>query len=249
MNSNILENLNPSGVNSFAPEGIYCAPQEKLSERIKTELTNINANKKNEDFSSYLKKIEHLFQIEKSTKSVTEEKKFFFGGIIVGEGSFNISAKKQNHAPFGVMLDPEFSVTQHVNGVSLLSSALHIFRTGVIRYKSKSNATLVFRIDNRVSLLETVIPYCEKYCQPHSSLEWKRRKSQFKELLLLFEQGQHKDLAGFKDKMLPIWDKMRKQKNQSNSAFSSLEEAIEFVMITKKKKESSETTRDLIYKG
>ena len=240
MNSNILEN----------PKGIYCAPQEKLQEELLEELKKINANKKDGNFPSYLKKVEHLFKIEtegKSPKSVTKEKKFFLGGFIVGEGSFNVSAKKGESSPFGLMLDPEFSITQHVNGASLLLLALRLFGTGVIRYKSGSNATLVFRIDNRRSLLSTVIPYCEEYCQPYSSLEWEQRKNQFKKLLLLFEQGHHKNLEGFKDQMLPIWDKMRKQINQSNSSFTSLEQAQEYVLnyVMSKKKGSSETTRDL----
>ena len=89
---------------------------------------------------------------------MTEYDKHFFAGFIEGEGSFSVSAKKSPSAKFGVYLDPEFSITQHVNGSSHLFRCLCLFRTGVIRHKNKSNATLVYRIYNRETLKQKVIP-------------------------------------------------------------------------------------------
>ena len=54
------------------------------------------------------------------------------------------SAKKLKTAKFGVIVDPEFSVTQHINGICHLYAALSIFKTGRIRHKGGSNATFVF---------------------------------------------------------------------------------------------------------
>ena len=227
---------------------ISCA--EQLCERIQKELKAINAAaKRHKNFPAYVQALSRLFGF--ASRPVTESEKFFLGGFIVGQGSFNVSAKKKAASPFGMMLDPEFSITQHVNGVAHLLSALQIFRTGRIRYKSGSNATMVFRIDNRDSLLNKVVPFLEKYCQPHASQEWIARKSQYKELLLLFQTGQHKNLEGFQDKMLPIWGRLRKQILQSNSSFTSVEQAQQYVLqhVECKKKGSSETKRDLAPAG
>ena len=220
---------------------IYCDPGEKLSDRLIEQLCVANSNRKENDFLWYIRKLADIFQIEESNK-ITEKEKLFFGGFISGEGSINVSAKKDKGAKFGIVLDPEFSVTQHVNGVSLLFIAFRIFQTGSLRFKSGSNATLVYRIDNRDSLNKKVIPFYEKYCSPFWSNVFQDRLITFKHLLQLFSEKAHLNLFDFSEKMLPLWDKMRKQKTQSNRSFSSLEEAQMYA----KNQGSSETTRDLV---
>ena len=215
------------------------------------------------------------FEKEKKSKTEGEKvKKFyikyrsvkyktFYGGFVVGEGSINVSIKKSKSALFGILLDPEFSITQHVNGFEFLFAALYLFETGSIHYESGSNATLVYRIDNRTSLYEKVIPFWETYILPYQYSEGQQRMILFKRILFFLEQKKHKDKAFFVNKMLPIWDKLRKQKGQINQTFPSLEAATSFVFLASfsaekkdekerviqkidKRKGSSETTRDLI---
>ena len=85
--------------------------------------------------------------------------KTFLGGFIAGEGGINVSAKKSPNSRFGIIIDPEFSITQHLDGFFFLFGALVLFETGSIHFKKGSSATLVFRIDNRRSLQERVIPF------------------------------------------------------------------------------------------
>jgi hypothetical protein len=53
--------------------------------------------------------------------------KFWLGGFIEGEGSLIISIVKSDKAPHGVLLQPEFNVTQHINGLNILKSFKILF--------------------------------------------------------------------------------------------------------------------------
>jgi hypothetical protein len=83
----------------------------------------------------------------------------FLAGLIEGEGSVNASTKKTKNAKFGFCIDPEFSLTQQMDNVEVLYLALCIFHTGRIHYKAGSRSTLVFTIQNTLSLKEKVIPF------------------------------------------------------------------------------------------
>lgn len=206
-------------------------PGEVIDDNIVKQLSIINerrGKRKDLNFSDYVKALKKLFQLEGNAKIKREEYQLFLAGFFLGEGSINVSAKRNKSSRFGVMLDPEFSITQHINGVMHLVDALEYFKTGTIRYKSKSNATFVFRIDSRKSLLEKCIPFCEQFCAPRASKMWKRRFYLFKNLLHLFTLGKHRESAGFIGEILPLWDALRKQRTQRNSAFHSLAEAQQY---------------------
>jgi LAGLIDADG endonuclease len=208
----------------------YCAPGEKLSEQVKEALNNANSNySRSKDFSRYLRDIEAIFKLKQASKNMTTEHRLFLGGFVEGEGSLNVSAKKLANAKFGILIDPEFSLTQHVNGVVNLYDAMTVFKTGRIRFKAGSNATLVFTIDNRRSLEEKVIPFWESYVAPYGSFTKQQRLFAFKKLIQLFNENCHKDLNCLLNEILPIWDKMRMQRGQSNESFESLEDAQNYV--------------------
>lgn len=236
---------------------IICLPGETLSNDVLENLRTINNLKKQKkkSFSWYRTEIAKLFGIVDQVSDKKQKRgyksvkyKTFYGGFVVGEGSINVSAKKSINALFGILIDPEFSVTQHVNGFGFLFAALCLFETGSIHYKSGSNATLVYRIDNRKSLLEKVIPFWETYICPYQSTEENRRVLLFKRILFFLQEKKHKDYIFFLDQILPLWDKLRKQKGQINESFPNYEAAKNFVVEVeeKKRKGSSETTRDLI---
>jgi uncharacterized membrane protein len=228
---------------------IVCLPGEILPLQVVENLRNVNNIKKQKKktFSWYKTEIANIFGITECDKKKYQSVKYktFYGGFIVGEGSINVSAKKSKNALFGILIDPEFSITQHVNGFGFLFAALSLFETGSIHYKSGTNATLVYRIDNRRSIQEKVIPFWDTYIVPYQSFEQNQRILFFKRICLFLEQKKHKELHFFTNQILPLWDKLRKQKGQINESFPDLEAAICFA-VEKGRRGSSETLRDLI---
>lgn len=220
-------------------------PGQPLSEDLKEKLTNINKEySKNKNFPEYVKKLEKLFGIS-GEQDVTSEMKLFMAGFCEGEASINISLKKKSEARFGVVLDPEFSITQHFNGFKTLYLALKIFNTGRIRFKDRSLATLVFIIDNRENLEKKVIPFYRNFVVPYCSTEKIRRLDLFEQLILCFNDNKHQNLQSFIEEMLPIWDKMlgsQQQKvrssrsEQVNESFPNIAAAVEFMLVANKNK-------------
>lgn len=207
---------------------LIIAPGEKIPEEVLKQLKEANARyTKNKDFQSYLTDIRLIFNI--SPLVITTEAKLYLAGFIGGEGSLNVSAKKQNNTSFGLVIDPEFSITQHLNGAGTLYLALEVFQTGRLGYKSGSNATLFFRIDNRKSLHEKVLPFFRRYIFPYGSDSLIKRAETFQKLLDLFDNKVHLQLDSFLTEILPLWHSMRKQEGQSNQSFVNLSHAQEYV--------------------
>ena len=205
--------------------GFLLVSGEKLSLEWQNKIKEMNSGKPN--FPTYSKRVREVFQQDKI--NITEDKKLFLAGFIEGEGSISISIKKNNNAKFGVELDPNFNITQHINGVKHLCVALEVFQAGRIRYKAGSNATLVFIIEPRRSLQEKVCPFFEEYVYPQSSQAKQIRYENFKKMLDLFDANAHLDKNLFINELLPIWDSMRVQQGSSRETFSSLQEAQDFV--------------------
>lgn len=206
---------------------IDCKPGEKAPEEIINKLKEANSNfTESKSFPKYMKAIEEIFKL--TPPKITTDGKFFIAGFIEGEGSINVSCKKHKNATFGLLLDPEFSITQHINGVQNLYNAMAIFQAGRIRHKTGSAATLVLTIDNRLTIEEKVFPFWENYIKPYCSHYKQNRFCKFKKLMSLFKTGCHTDLNCFVDQMLPIWDSMRMQKGQINQSFESLENAQDY---------------------
>lgn len=208
--------------------GVHLNPGEKISQEMLQKLTAINeryTQKKN--FSEYESSIRQLFNLKQVT--IRKSSLLYLAGFLEGEASMSVGAKKNQSSKFKVYMDPEFNITQHINGVSNLYLAMVFFKTGRIRHKGGSNATLVFTIDNRRSLKEKVLPFYEKYIQPFGSPVKVRRTRIFQELLRLFDEKAHLDLDRFLYEVLPLWDAMRMQVGQSNETFKSLKEAQEYV--------------------
>lgn len=208
--------------------GIYLKPGEKISEEFLQKFAEINRKyTHNKSFPQYKQAIQQLFNLR--PVQLTTEGLFYLAGFVEGEASISAGVKKNNTSKFKLYIDPEFNITQHVNGISNLYIAMCHFKTGRIRYKLGSNATFVYTIDNRQNLKEKVLPFYEKYIYPFASPDKIRRAKIFKELLCLFDQKAHLDFDRLINEVLPLWDKMRIQVGQSNETFKSLKEAQEYV--------------------
>lgn len=226
-------------------ESINLLPKHKVSTLILTELQKANKNTSN--FTLYKKTIKKIFKLTDCSYS-TKNYKFFVAGFLVGEASINVSAKKNDTCKFGMVIDPEFNIAQHINGICYLYATLSLFNTGKIYFKSGSNATFVYKISNRESLHTKIMPFYETYVYNFMSENHKQRIKVFNEILVLLKKKAHTDIFLFKNELITRWDLLRKQKGQSNESFTSLIQAQLFVdahVFEKEcKKKSSETTRD-----
>lgn len=205
------------------------SPGQQLPEDVKNALRNANQTyAKNRDFLTYKRVLQNILGLPDFVP-LTEKEKLFFGGFLEGEASISIGAKKNTCSKFGVYFDPEFNLTQHVNGSIHLFRCLCHFRTGLIRYKSKSNATLVYTLDCRQSLKQKIVPFYQNYVNPYSCFAKQARFQSWCNLLDLFDENAHLDLKRFVNEIGPIWDELRMQKGQSNESFSSLEDFRHYV--------------------
>jgi hypothetical protein len=201
---------------------------KKVKSQISENLSKINTEySKNKDFVRYKNDIQKCFGL--SPAKINKNCRFYLAGFIEGEGSINVSVKKTLYGSYKLLVDPEFSITQHINGISNLYLALCIFQTGRIRYKMGSNATFVYTIDNRRSLNEKVIPFYEKYINAYGSLNKKERLQTFKQILHHLNQKDHLNINKMLYEILPLWHKMRMQVGQVNQTFKSLEQAQDYV--------------------
>jgi LAGLIDADG endonuclease len=223
--------LNKKKANSF----FHLKPGEGVSDIFLLALKKANLNySKTKNFLNYMRDVETLFQLTPIIKK-TVDCHFYLAGFLEGEGSLNIGAKKNNTSRFKVYLDPEFNITQHINGISNLYLAMSIFQTGRIRFKSGSLATFVYTIDNRLNLEEKVIPFYEKYVNRYGCQIKQYRVALFKKVLTLFKEKAHLNLDRMINEILPLWYELRMQIGQSNQTFTNLKDAQTYVKNAVKK--------------
>lgn len=209
--------------------GVFIQPGEKISEDFLAKLAAINAQySKKKDFTKYQLDLMTLFDVP--MPKINARTVHYLAGFVEGEGSLNVGAKKNSTGRFKVYIDPEFSITQHINGFANLYLALCYFKTGRIRHKSGSNATFVYTIDNRLSLEQKVVTFYENYLSSSFGTPVKKRRVWvFKKLLELFNEKAHLDLERMLYEVLPLWNAMRMQVGQTNETFKSLEDAQDYV--------------------
>nr|AAL34330.1 putative protein [Ankistrodesmus stipitatus] len=213
---------------TIVQSGIFLKPGEKISQEILEKLRKINKKySETKNFPEYERSVRELFKLK--PVQIKEKTMQFLAGFCEGEASMSAGAKKNSTSHFKVYIDPEFNLTQHVNGISNLYLALVSFKTGRIRHKISSNATFVFTIDNRQNLKEKVLPFYEKYVHPFGSPVKVRRTEMLKKLLSLFDEKAHLNSDRMINEVLPLWDAMRIQVGQSNETFQSLGEAQDYI--------------------
>jgi len=216
-------------------KSLHLLPGQRIPNHILEALNNANRKLTDtKDFGEYKNNIKNIFGLSE-IYSVGLRQKFFLGGFIEGEGSINVSLKKHSLSPFGILLDPEFSIAQHVNGAKMLYLALNVFQCGRIRYKHGSNATLVLVIDNRTLLKNIIIPFYKKFVNQIGSEAKFIRMLNYAKILNYIEQGSHKNYNILVNDILPLWDTLRmqkgqkNQKNQKNQTSVTVADAIKYV--------------------
>lgn len=211
---------------------IVCAPGIQINAQTVDELTIANQHYKKGGFDAYIKEVEGIFGLT-PINGVSKEEASYLNGFIQGEGSFNVSAKKHKNARFGLLIDLEFSVTQHVTGVETLHGIMGALRSGRLRHKAGSNATLVLVIDNRENVRKVIKFVRDNACKFQSSIKAERIEK-FEKICDLFDQNAHQDRNRLVHEILPLWDQLRMQKGQANETFKDLAEAQHYVLNFKK---------------
>lgn len=98
------------------------------------------------------------------TFNLIENQKYWVAGFIEGEGSTNISFKKQKNMKIGLRPCPSFSVTQHSKRVSSLNLVKTLLNDiGRIYPKPGRPEIMVFEVTNLKHLNNIVIPFLETY--------------------------------------------------------------------------------------
>jgi hypothetical protein len=226
--------------------GLCLKPGEQVSADFLFKLTTINAQyTKNKDFVKYQKDIGQLFDVP--LPKINDRTADYLAGFVEGEGSLSVGAKKNTTSKFKVYIDPEFNITQHINGFANLYLALCFFKAGRIRHKKGSNATLVYTIDNRLTLRQKVFPFYQKYLSSQFGTPVKQRRVLiFKKLLTLFNEKAHLDLQRMLYEVLPLWDAMRIQVGQHNETFKNLEDAQGYIRAAVENKVFHQKTDSII---
>jgi hypothetical protein len=115
-----------------------------------------------------------------------ENYKYWLGGFAEGEGALVISVVKNDKTTRGIVLQPEFNVAQHVNGLSILYSFKSLFENfGHVSKKSGSEKVWVFSIKGTKNIKKYVLPYFDKYLVPYSS---KYRSDLFKDFCHIIDR-------------------------------------------------------------
>jgi hypothetical protein len=100
---------------------------------------------------------------QQESLSSEERKRWFLAGLVEGEGSVTLSIKRHPTAGFGVYVQPEFFIYQHVLRRSLLEMAVEFFEAGGIRPKPGNPDVLVFSIISCPVLAARVVPFLRSY--------------------------------------------------------------------------------------
>jgi hypothetical protein len=128
----------------------------------------LNNNSNNNSFSN--NELQTNQQERINTLVQTENYKFWLGGFVEGEGTLVISITKSSKTTNGIILQPEFNVAQHENGLSILYSFKALFNNqGSVHRKSGSDKVWVYSLKGIQNIKELVLPFYLLYVLPYSS--------------------------------------------------------------------------------
>lgn len=105
-----------------------------------------------------------------STGGISEYHKYWLGGFVEGEGSLLVSITTNPKVKYGIVLQPEFNVTQHESGLNVLKVYKTLFNgLGNLKEKSGSNKVWVYSLKGTKNVKELVLPFYTDYVVPFSS--------------------------------------------------------------------------------
>lgn len=118
---------------------------------------------------------------------------WYFAGFVDGEGSFNVSVKRDPSCAMGWQVDPSFNVSQRDRVI--LALLKRYLGCGTLR--ERRDGVVYFEVRNLHSLEERVMPFFEKYS--FLSAAKKRNFSIFKRIIALMREGAHRNHEGLEN--------------------------------------------------
>ena len=121
---------------------------------------------------------------------------WYLAGFADGEGSFNISLKRDAEYRLGWHIEPSFNVSQRDKTIL----ALFKRHLGVGTLRNRKDGVVYYEVRNYRALQERVIPFFEKFVFLSSTK--KRNFSIFRKIVALMNEGQHTNAEGLKKILL-----------------------------------------------
>ncbi len=123
-------------------------------------------------------------------KQIPENIGWYLSGFADGEGSFNISLKRDAEYKIRWHIEPSFNVSQR--DVTILTLFKRYLRVGTIR--QRKDGLYYYEVRNYRALYETVIPFFEKYRL--LSATKKKNFSVFRKIVQLMQEKAHTNQKG-----------------------------------------------------
>ena len=121
---------------------------------------------------------------------------WYFAGFADGEGSFNVSLKKDSYNPSLWHVEPSFNVSQR----DVTNLALYKRYLGVGTIRQRKDGVHYYEVRNYRALQEIIIPFFEKFTF-YSSTK-KTNFAIFKKIIALMYTGEHNKKEGLKQILL-----------------------------------------------
>jgi len=132
-----------------------------------------------------------LSKIEKKEMSMQLNADWIVG-FTDGEGCFHVAVNRHKDIKYGFQIQPEFSITQHVQDIHLLYGLKEYFQCGTVCVNHGDR--FQWRVRNRNHLVEIVLPFYEKHTLKRKrQLEFQR----FREICRLMVKKVHLTEEGF----------------------------------------------------
>jgi len=126
-------------------------------------------------------------------KEIPQEIGWYLSGFVDGEGSFNVSLKRDSTYQNHWKVDPSFNVSQR--DISNLVLMKKILKTGTLR--KRKDGVVYYEVRNYRMLAEIIIPFFEKFSFRSNSKV--RNFSIFKKIIKKMNQGGHLNQSGLKE--------------------------------------------------
>jgi len=140
---------------------------------------------------------------KKWIKQIPSRIGWYFTGFADGEGSFNLSLKKDSEYRVRWHIEPSFNISQR--DVTVLNLFKRYLKVGKIR--QRKDGVYYYEVRNYRALYENIIPFFEKYSFFSSTK--KKNFSIFRRIINLMYQGAHKNKDGLKQ-ILMLREKINK---------------------------------------
>lgn len=132
-------------------------------------------------------------KLEQWLRKIPQDIGWYLSGFADGEGSFNISLKKDAEYSTKWKIDPSFNISQR--DISNLILFKKILGTGTLR--KRKDGVIYYEVRNYRMLALRVIPFFEKF--KFRSLSKQKNFSLFRKAITLMMQGSHLTENGLKE--------------------------------------------------